>query len=199
MTSESNRVPDRGHHQSTRWFEVLIGAAAILISAVSVVLALSANRTQERLLAASTWPYLQYGTGNRADDGSDVINLSLTNAGVGPALIKWVQVIYAGQPRRNAADLIVACCKEANINLTTITSNPSVVLAATDSVTPLRLPRDKNDNEVWERFNRERFKVRVQACYCSVLGQCWLLDTTRGEPEALDQCPAVPPEQQFSG
>jgi hypothetical protein len=182
-----------------RWFEILIGAAAILISAVSVALAISANRTQERLLAASTWPYLQYGTGNRADDGSDVINLSLTNAGVGPALIKSVQVLYAGTPQPDATVLINVCCKEGKTTLTTITSSPNVVLTAGDNVSPLRLPRAGNDEAVWEKLNRERFAVHVKACYCSVLGQCWLLDTERGEPEPLDRCPVVPMEQQFSG
>ncbi|MBP6216216.1 MAG: hypothetical protein KA391_02360, partial [Luteimonas sp.] len=43
-----------------RWFELVVGASAILISAVSLFVAISANRTQERMLAASVWPSLLF-------------------------------------------------------------------------------------------------------------------------------------------
>ena len=53
MSEQATNAPARG-----RGADLMIGAAAVLISAVSLGLAISANRTQERLLAASTWPFL---------------------------------------------------------------------------------------------------------------------------------------------
>ncbi|MEZ5521108.1 MAG: hypothetical protein R3F08_06525 [Dokdonella sp.] len=38
------------------------------MSAVFMAWAFSANRPQERLLSASTWPFLQNDSGKRADD-----------------------------------------------------------------------------------------------------------------------------------
>lgn len=86
--------------------EILIGAAAVLISLASLGLTISANRTQERLLAASTWPYLVFGTGNRMEDGTSAISMTLHNGGVGPARLAWLQVSYEGQPRFDAASLL---------------------------------------------------------------------------------------------
>jgi hypothetical protein len=45
-----------------RLFDVVIGAGVLLISLISLFVAVSANRTQERMLAASVWPSLMFGT-----------------------------------------------------------------------------------------------------------------------------------------
>ena len=71
-------------------FGFLASASAVVLSIVSLSVAISANRTQERLLAASVWPSLEYGTGNRDDDGADVITLSIGNSGIGPARLGQV-------------------------------------------------------------------------------------------------------------
>ena len=55
---------------------------AVLVSVTSVAISLIGNRTQERLLAASVWPYLSFNTGNTSDDGQhQVISLAVVNSG----------------------------------------------------------------------------------------------------------------------
>ena len=42
---------------------------------------------------------------------------------------------------------------------------------------------------MWEAFDRERFKVGVRVCYCSVLEDCWVSTTDRAdEPVAVASC-----------
>ena len=179
--------------------EYIIGGAAVLISAISLALAISANRTQERLLAASTWPFLQYYTGNRADDGSSSISFSLQNAGVGPARVRSVQVEYGGQIQPDARSLLDACCRAAGMPASTITSAPERVLTATELVTFFRFDEADADPDIWARLNSERHKVRVKACYCSVLGDCWMYDSTVRDAEALPGCPEISEESRWHG
>ena len=75
------------------------------------------------------------------------------------------------------------------LNLTTTRIGQSVMPAGQESLM-LRLPRSEENAEVWERLNRERFKVRFDACYCSLLGECWRSDLTGLEPRKVETCPA---------
>lgn len=179
--------------------EYVIGGAAVLISAVSLSLAISANKTQERLLAASTWPLLQFATGNRTDDGTSAISLTLQNGGIGPARVKTVLVEYEGIIRSDARKLLDACCGSKGKPILTITGGPERVLAANESVTFLRIDEAGFDPEIWGNFNRERFKVRVLSCYCSVLGDCWQADSEQSDPEPVEQCPLIPESDRWHG
>jgi len=171
--------------------DIMIGAAAVLISAISLGLAISANRTQERLLAASTWPFLQYGTGNRTEDGQSAITLSLYNGGIGPARVHSIQVLLDGKPQYDAGKLLVACCNPENKAMSTVTSAGSGVLAADSKESFLLMTEKDNDAEVWAQFNRRRFDLKVLVCYCSVLKDCWTFDSTQTEPTPIAACPVV--------
>jgi hypothetical protein len=66
------------------------------------------------------------------------------------------------------------------------------VLGADEWITLLSMPRPDPSTAVWDALSRERRKVRLRACYCSVLDDCWLLDSDRDEPEPARQCPRTP-------
>lgn len=180
------------------WLDYLLGGAAVLISAISLQVAVSANRTQERMMAASTWPFVQYGTGNRLDDGASAITFNLHNAGIGPARIHTVQVYYQDAAQPDAGALLRACC-QASGDLITITSNPERVLVPGEEVSFLRYDQASADAAVWSALNRERFAVRLKVCYCSVLEDCWMLDTSAGDPKPTRQCPTIPKAERFQG
>lgn len=181
------------------WLEYVIGAAAVLISAISLQVALNANQTEERLLAASTWPHVQYGTGNRLPDDVSSITFNLHNAGVGPARIKSVQVLHDGKPMPDAATLLRACCGATGERVPTVTSHPERVLVPGEEMTFLRYDEKTADPAVWAALNRERFAVQLRACYCSVLDDCWMLDSTLDDPQPVASCPVLPPEQRYRG
>jgi hypothetical protein len=173
---------------------------AVVVSLVSLGVALSANRTQERLLAASVWPALEYGTGNRSDDGADEITLVLGNNGVGPARLRGVRVLYKGKFAGDSIKLLQLCCELGDSPVNTVTSGTrGRVLKAGDEITFMMLPFDNNSDELWKRFNRERFGVAVRACYCSVLDDCWIFDSTRIDPEPVQSCPSLSIEEEWQG
>jgi hypothetical protein len=181
------------------WMEYLIGGAAVLISAISLQVAVNANRTQEKLLAASTWPYVQYGTGNRLEDGTESITFSLQNAGVGPAQVHFVRVWYGGRPQSDAATLLTACCGPSQTPRPTITTSTERVLGPGENLTFLRYDLKTDPGGTWRLLNDARFDVRVEACYCSVLKDCWLLDSLLDEPTPVASCPVVPEDQRWHG
>lgn len=186
------------------WLEYVIGGAAVLISAISLQLAISANQTQERLLAASTWPHMQFSTGNRLDDGTQAVTLSLENAGVGPARVRSVRVRHDGAVMHTSDTLLRACCTPGDGNLSVISSDPVRVLVPGESVTFLRYDRTSPDDPVYAALNRARWNVEVEVCYCSVLDDCWMLVTRPREaqprePTPVKQCPVVPFEERYKG
>jgi hypothetical protein len=183
--------------RSQRYFA---SALAVIVSLISLGVALSANRTQERLLAASVWPALEFGTGNRSDDGADEITLVIGNSGVGPARLRGFQLYYDGEHAPNVAALLQRCCGLGDGATDTVTSGTrGRVLKAGDQIVIIRLPKATNAEDLWQRFNRERFRVEAHACYCSVLDDCWNFDSTHMDPAPVASCPVLSADEEWSG
>jgi hypothetical protein len=183
---------------AVRGFELLIGAGVLLISLISLFVAVSANRTQERLLAASVWPSLIFGTSNASPEGVPQISFDLLNRGTGPARVRWAELQYDGVPMRDRGMLLARCCgqfpESTGQQYHVVTSGiQRRVLGADEWVALLRAPRPDPPMPAWEALDRERHKIRLRACYCSVLDDCWLLDSERDDdPEPVRQCPRAP-------
>jgi hypothetical protein len=176
--------------------DVMLGAAAVLISAISVLVAISANNTQERLLAASTWPNLDFGTSNLNDASEDEISFELTNSGVGPARVRWYQLSYKGQVFESFDAMFASCCKRpAEIPakaVNTVTSAMAPVLKVGDTLKLLRLKKTGNPEWLWQQVNVERKYVSLKVCYCSVLDTCWMFDSASSvlDPPVIAACPS---------
>lgn len=177
-------------------FELLVGLGVLLISLVSLFVAVSANRTQERMLAASVWPTLQFGTSNVSVEGVPQVTLDLLNRGVGPARIRWAELSHAGTAVGTLGELLQACCDHRIDTVDSFSSGlHQRVIGSDEWVQLVRLPQAGNDAALWQRLDAARHQVRLRACYCSVLDDCWLLDSDREEPDSVDACPAPPAKQ----
>ena len=73
------------------------------------------------------------------------------------------------------------------------------MIGADSKATFLVLPEADNDPAVWSAFNRRRFDVQVRACFCSVLKECWMLDSLEREPEPVAACPQMDETQLWHG
>ncbi len=161
---------------------------AVLMSLASVAISLNGNRTQERLLSASVWPYLSFATGNTSDDGqSKVIAFSITNSGNGPARIRDFSVEYDQRQINSASVLMNLCCA---LNPSFALTSPVVgrVLRPGEAVNFLQLPFSADIAEGWKLFDNKRFDVILSACYCSTLNECWKLKSDQPEPEPVAAC-----------
>ena len=104
-----SETPDRPHKTGYLWLDLVVAASAVVISVASLFVAQRADRNQERLLAASVWPFVEFSSSNFRDNEKS-IELTLRNAGVGPARIRWMAIDYRGTPVQNARALLIACC-----------------------------------------------------------------------------------------
>jgi len=194
---ESAPPPRIARVLADRGFELLIGGGVLLISLISLFVAVSANRTQERMLAASVWPSLLFGTSSASQEGVPQVSFDLVNRGTGPARVRWAELRYDGVPVRDSDALLARCCgrlpESSGPQYSLITSGiQRRVLGADEWVALLRAPRPDPSTPAWEALDRERHKIRLRACYCSVLDDCWLFDSESDDPEPVRHCPRPP-------
>lgn len=172
---------------------------AVIVSTASIAIAVLGNRTQERLLAASVWPYLSFSSGNTSDDGTrKIIALTVENSGNGPARVRRFTLEYAGTPMPSGSELLQRCCAFQPAMLIT---SPIVgkVLRPGEQVNLLQLPWNDAIADGWRHLDRARFAFVYSACYCSTLGECWTVRSDRDEPQPVSTCAPMPPQQQWHG
>lgn len=178
-----------------RHIDLFVGGCALLVSVVSLFMAWQSNHTQERMLAASVWPYMSWGTNNIDQNGQDEISFNLYNLGVGPAKIESLQLLYKGQPVANGRALVAACCQEQvaalkdlkDMDLRTAGINP-IVLPGHDSMKFFMLPKKQANAALWEALDRERLNILIRTCYCSVLEECWQDEPGHAQPHSVRRC-----------
>ncbi len=131
---------------------------------------------QRQQLRAAVWPILEFESSNTPD-----IHFTLSNKGVGPAIIKNVIVTVDGEP---VADWSVALEKilgpgyhrlsESDMSGHVFSPGESVIVFT---------PRDEQNNPLnfdksnphWVELNKDRERIAVEICYGSTLGEYWTL------------------------
>ena len=198
--------PHHAPHAGTRdWVDFVVPFCALAISVMSLILAMIHGRAMERmadanarLVKASSWPFLEYQTGN-VENGRQDIELRVANVGVGPARVKGMELFWHGQPVADHNQLLTRCCGARNGALyhMLVDQLPNRVLPAREKVSFITLPHDAVNEPVWQRLNQERMNLSVRVCYCSVFDECWIADLSVSKPPVqrpVEQCPvpAVP-------
>jgi hypothetical protein len=190
-------TPDRPHRTGFFWLDFLVAASAVIISLISLWVAQRSDSAQERLLAASTWPYVTFYTSNVLPDHRREIQLAFKNSGVGPAKVRWVTVSYRGKTYVHHGDLLKACCNTEGLSqLMGRTINSSVthtVLVPHEAVSFLAVDRTAANAVAYQALNDSLRELHVDACYCSVLDDCWMVHNhTEEDPKPVSNCPPIP-------
>jgi hypothetical protein len=171
---------------------------AVLLSLASVAISVLGNRTQERLLAASVWPYISLGNYDATEDGSKVLGFTLTNSGNGPALIQDFSLQYDHRTYYSALTLLTDCCELRRVSLRTNTV-VGLVLRPGDTVAYLRLPFSEEIADGWNKLDHaRRDKLRMRVCYCSTLNDCFEATTENNRPKPVEACGSPPQNEQWA-
>ncbi|TAN03466.1 MAG: hypothetical protein EPN36_12975 [Rhodanobacteraceae bacterium] len=164
-------------------------AAAIIASLVGLLALVVAGYTayiQRQQVRAQVWPYLLGGFsgGNK--------ELIWINKGVGPAIIRNVEVSIDGKPQANwTAVFQTLHIAPPKFFQSTLNDN---VISAGEKVDWLQF-RDKAD---YDQFKLIEPRLHVKVCYCSTLGDCWIADSAVSGRTAVGTCPRVPASRQFN-
>ena len=94
------------------------------------------------------------------------------NKGVGPAMIKSVQIDYNGKPVSTYLELLDRAKPNNDLNYGNISTNKinGVVMAPNESIVLMALPWTPDSRKIQPMLG-DSVKVRIQ--YCSVLDECW--------------------------
>jgi hypothetical protein len=166
-------VPEEKATRAAIRFDVVI---ATLVGFLALCVSGYTAYVQRQQVRAAVWPILEFGSSNAPD-----IHFTLANKGVGPAIIKHVIVKVDGEPVRNWAEAFEKILGPGK-HTGSESDMSGHVFSAGESMTVLT-PNDPNDNPLafdrsnplWVQMNKDRFRVTVEICYCSTLGECWTL------------------------
>jgi hypothetical protein len=124
--------------------------------------------------------------------------VGLDNKGVGPAIIEHVVITVDGQPMRNWHDVLEKLMGPGRHNFSE-NDIGSLILSPNETVIALTMIDDKGeplrvgpDGSPGALFNEGRLHVGIEVCYCSTLGDCWILKSSaRGtnDRSAVRACP----------
>ena len=188
-------VETHGHHHKTGHsiIDLAVALCALVVSVVSVVIAIHHGQTMEKLVAASSWPSVQIATSNADDQGHPDLRLLVMNVGVGPARIGKFVVRYQGQPVRNARELLERCCDTADLppeQRPTLTTSAVLgrVIPARETVNYLRYRHSEASAATWQRLDAARADIAAEVCYCSVFDECWIGDSSSAAPRRTESC-----------
>ena len=166
-------MPKENAPRSASRYDAII---ATLIGLLAVCVAAYTAYTQRQQVRAAVWPILEFDSSNAPD-----IHFTLSNKGVGPALIRQVIVKVDEQPVRNWKEALEKLLGPGQ-HLFSESDMSFHVLAAGESRTAFTFHDPENNpvhydrsNPLWVKISKERLRVSVEICYCSTLGECWTL------------------------
>ena len=202
LSVDPEGVKAEGRRSGMPWLDLIIAVSAIVLSVISLVVAIGNARTQEKMVAATSWPLLQYSTSNISDDGSPVIVMEIINEGSGPALLKHLSVTHQGKAMASSGDLLRTCCgmtipgwqeaRRVDPAVALVTSSVrNRVIRPGERIRFLRMERRDAIGGMWTGLERARREVEFEACYCSLFEECWRSDLESLSPRRVRSCPAA--------
>jgi hypothetical protein len=168
----------------------VLSLAGVFIGTVALYAALTESAAVRQQTAAAVWPFVQFSI-ETVDTGEEArFAMSLTNAGVGPARLRGMRFVVAGEPVGDWAEAVRRVGGEATseiqrnfVNNRVLRPEESVVILGTaDPMLARRFQSAVTDPANY-----------VSYCYCSMFDDCWLADSRRDlqTPESVEQCPEL--------
>lgn len=199
MAADMGPEVEHAHHRHTghRWLDVVLGVSAVVISLISLFLAIQHGRVMEKMVEASTWPAVMVGYSAANADGSPHITIWATNKGVGPARLDSLEVFHEGVAQSDPQGLLKSILKPSDPNRHFPVVQSDVldnVFAPKDWLNFVDLPANRYDPEEYSRIRQAVSRLEFRFCYCSVFEECWALDTRKSpRPVSVKAC-RVPPK-----
>jgi hypothetical protein len=182
-------VPEENETRTASRYETFI---ATFIALLAVSVAGYTAYMQRQQVRAAVWPILEFDSSNGPD-----IHFTLSNKGVGPAIIRHVIVKVDGQPVRNWNETLDKFLGPGKHRFSE-SDMSGHVLAPNESMTVFT-PHDPEgnaltdrSNPLWVEINKDRGRISVEICYSSTLGDCWILRAaglTAGATTETGRCP----------
>jgi hypothetical protein len=177
--------------RNARNWSAVAAIVASLIGLMALVVSGYTAYVQRQQVRAQVWPYLMVGY-------ADIERARIVfNKGVGPALVRSVQVFVDGKPQPDWAHVMSALGLSDKISYqqSTLANN---VLSANEKLEILVVV-DQDGYRAFREQSVHRASTRI--CYCSTLDDCWMYDDHRESDaprtQPIDRCPDLPGADAF--
>ncbi|WP_421789422.1 hypothetical protein [Hyphobacterium sp.] len=197
---------------TTRIIELVVAVSVVVISVVSLFVAVEQSRVQRQTLEASVLPVIQYGSGNYVYERDEwVMTLNFTNTGIGPAELRHLKMSWNGEEIRDTSVFLSQCCvpesvpPEERLSFIHNAFRERQMAFLFDSVEGrFFAPQESVDyitfrqpdatsqpvgHQIWLSLDRVRHQLEIDACYCSVFEDCWMARFPAQTRERVDMCP----------
>lgn len=182
----SNESPGAVTKPSIRWdagtiIASLIGLLALLVASYTA----SVQRQQVR---AQVWPYLIGAYSGK------YTGLLWTNKGVGPAIVRTIEITANGQPLQDwSAVFHFLDISKAAFDQSFLDGN---VVSPGETVEWIHFRDAPDYHDFLSAWNHR--KVDAVICYCSTLGECWKTRMAQSSRMPVPACPALPESMRFT-
>ena len=150
--------------------EYIVAATALFVSLSTLGVYIYQAKVMKEQQHVSVWPYVEWSTGNVAD-----FHIRVVNKGVGPAIIRKVEMRLDGQlMASNRALLTAVLGPEWTMPSLINSSLHDRVLSPGEQITPILIGDVTAGRAFEEKLRAHRFEYRIT--YCSVYGDCWVSD-----------------------
>jgi hypothetical protein len=164
--------------------DLVIATLALAMSTTASLSSLYQTKVIANQLSSSVWPYLSINTSTTT---GSAFALSVTNNGLGPALVRSASLELDGRTLSRYRDGLATLVR----GIPAKNAHASASYSSIGSTTVIR-PGEKfvtlsYAGKAVGSFSDLGQRYRLTLCYCSLLGQCW---TVRGqdEPAAVASC-----------
>ncbi|MCU0450245.1 MAG: hypothetical protein MUC97_10475 [Bernardetiaceae bacterium] len=158
--------------RAKRWRpELLFSIASLLVSMCAFGAAAMQTYLMQRQQHATVWPYLELGISITGNEGFSV---QLTNKGVGPAIIKEVDLSYQGRRYDRLEKIARLIVKDSAFDYRIFSTSPpdNKVFAQGES----RVIFNVRQPAYAARLIQATDQVHIRIRYASVFGQEWMLE-----------------------
>jgi hypothetical protein len=158
--------------------DLIIAMCALLISSLACIAAVWQTRVIGEQLSANVWPYLDFTTSSTSNTGKplqqDELSVSVTNDGLGPAVVKSVTLTLSGRHFNDVDSVVTAIVPnryKVNGSISSSNITPGSVIRPSETITIL----DAKGSAFVAPLRKRAATVDVAICYCSILKTCWVV------------------------
>lgn len=153
----------------------LVGLLALCVSGYTAYI-------QRQQVRAQVWPYLETGLSPSKHE------LTLVNKGVGPALLRSVQIFVDDKPQHDW-DAVYAALGLKYQQRPPYSTISGIVVSAGERIEQVVF-KDVDD---FNLYVSQASRVSTRVCYCSTMNECWVRDSRETESSRVTtEIPACP-------
>jgi hypothetical protein len=155
--------------------DLIVGLLAAFVGLLALGVSFYGVLLQRQQIRAQVWPRLQLQVNDTDASGANAFRIRLENVGVGAAEIQSIAVSVDGKPCADWSSVLVTLLQVQGNVMHVHSDLHDRVVGSGAAIDVLR----GISPEIGTRLAREAGRLDVAICYCSVVGECWIMGEER--------------------